>query len=414
MELMKLNTIIGKIKLAEFWYALLLASLPLPFNFQNGIFIGFVLVIVYYKIIFKSNSSRIRIYHLLSYLIYLLIITSVLWSTNKIISIEIGFLRFINFVLIPSVFLIWDRSKVSIQRILIVFSCFVTFWALFFITNGVYHWLTQGSIGKLLHHELVGIFDLNRIYVSVMVFISILYLILNIKVLGKVLKIFLVIQTFFLFLLSSKLLIILGVLSIVLVYAIKIKKALKILVLAGVLAISFVIVSSLNNGKLITELKPNLQQTFYSKKLGQLYYANGINLRMLYIRFYIELVKEDRVDFFLGSGVGTSQIMLNRKIDEYDMWRGYKEFNYHNQYIQGLSEMGFLYPLILISFLVLGIRKFFLDKNYFGIGIVFMFTLLFLSESFLYRQRGIYLFLLIYFLLIDTKFDHSHNKNAID
>ena len=401
MQLKHFGRIIGKINLMEFWFALLLASLPLPFNSQNVLFIGFILVIIFRNFPFPSIISKCRIYHLLCYLIYLLIITSIIWSSNTSLSVDKGIVRFLNFLLIPSIFLIWNRSKVSKYKILVIFSFFVTCWAIFFIACGIFHWFVHNSLDKLFHHELVGVLGLNRIYVSAMVFISVLHLTMNIKVLSKIRQLFLVIQTLFLFLLSSKLFIALSIMAISIVFVIRIKKVIKVAMVIGIFLILFTTINFLNRGKLLTELNPNLEQTLYSDTFGQLYYANGINLRMLYIRFYCELVKEDRVNFFLGTGIGTSQICLNQKIDEYDIWRGYKDFNYHNQYIQGLAEMGLMFPVFLCSLLVIGIRKLILQRNYFGVGVIFMFIMLFFSESFLYRQRGIYLFLLIYFLLID-------------
>lgn len=397
--------LVDKFDLMEIWFALLLASLPLPFNFQNIIFVGFVLMIIYKKFSSPSKTSKVRIHHLLCYLIYFLIITSIIWSVNKSLSVDKGIVRFLNFILIPSIFLIWNRSKVSKYRILVIFSFFVTCWAIFFIICGAYHWLVNHSIEKLFHHELVSVLDLNRIYVSAMVFISVLHLIINIKSLSKYFQLFLMIQTLFLFLLSSKLFIALCIVAILTVFVIRIKKVIKVAIIIGVFLVAFTTINFLNRGKLLTELNPNLEQTLYSDTFGQLYYANGINLRMLYIRFYCELVKEERVNFFLGSGIGTSQIGINQKIDEYNIWRGYKDYNYHNQYIQGLAEMGFLYPIILCLLLSFGIRKLLLQKNYFGIGVIVMFSILFFSESFLYRQRGIYLFLLIYFLLVDSSFN---------
>ncbi|MDO5969484.1 hypothetical protein Q4Q35_06675 [Flavivirga aquimarina] len=411
MQLKHFDRIVNKINLMEFWYAFLLASLPLPFNFQNIIFIGFILAIIYNFFSSSSKTSKYRIYHLFCYLIYLLIITSIIWSSNIPLSVDKGILRFLNFILIPSIFLIWNRSKVSKYRILVIFSFFVTCWAVFFITCGIFYWLIHHSIDKLFHHELVSVLGLNRIYVSAMVFISVLHLIINIKFLSKYRQLFLVIQVLFLFLLSSKLFIALSIMAISIVYVIRIKKVIKVAMIIGILLISFMTINSLNRGKLLTELNPNLEQTLYSDTFGQLYYANGINLRMLYIRFYCELVKEERVNFFLGSGIGTSQIILNQKIDEYDIWRGYKQFNYHNQYIQGLAEMGLLYPVFLCFLLIIGFRKLVLQKNYFGVGVIFMFIILFFSESFLYRQKGIYLFLLIYFLLIDDNFNVKRTLN---
>ncbi len=403
--------LLDKFNLLEFWFAILLASLPLPFGFQNVFFAGFVLTIIYRESFFTSRTAKIQLYHLLCYLLFLLILISTVWSIDRSITIDKVALRFLNFILIPSVFLIWKRRKDSTDRILRMFSFFVTCWAIFFISRGVYHSIIHHSTEKLLHHELVSVFELNRIYVSAMVFISVLYLIININTLSKYKKLFLVIQTLFLFLLSSKLFIVLSILVISTIFSIKIKKAIKVATLIGILLASLITINFLNRGKLLTELIPNLNQTLCSDTFGQLYYANGINLRMLYIRFYCELVNEKRVNFFLGSGIGTSQTVLNQKIDEYDMWRGYKQFNYHNQYVQGLAEMGLLYPFILCCLLIIGIWKLILQKNYFGVGVILMFVLLFFSEAFLYRQRGIYLFLLIYFLLVDIKHQNALKQN---
>ena len=72
---MKLKHIRGrlldKFNLLEFWFAILLASLPLPFGFQNVLFAGFVLTIIYKELSFISRTAKIRLYHLLCYLLFL-------------------------------------------------------------------------------------------------------------------------------------------------------------------------------------------------------------------------------------------------------------------------------------------------------------------------------------------------------
>ena len=122
---MKLKHIRGrlldKFNLLEFWFAILLASLPLPFGFQNVLFAGFVLTIIYKELSFISRTAKIRLYHLLCYLLFLLIIISTIWSIDKSITIDKVALRFLNFILIPSVFLIWKRRKGSTDIILRMF-----------------------------------------------------------------------------------------------------------------------------------------------------------------------------------------------------------------------------------------------------------------------------------------------------
>ena len=73
--------------------------------------------------------------------------------------------------------------------------------------------------------------------------------------------------------------------------------------------------------------------------------------------------------------------------------------NFHNQYIQVFSELGVFGFLLLLIMLTLSIRNAIGSKNYFHIAFSVLMISLFITESFLWRQRGVTFFIVMYCVL---------------
>jgi O-antigen ligase len=73
--------------------------------------------------------------------------------------------------------------------------------------------------------------------------------------------------------------------------------------------------------------------------------------------------------------------------------------NFHNQYIQVFAELGIVGFLLLLLMLVLSISNAIASKNYFHIAFSVLMLSLFITESFLWRQRGVTFFIVMYCVL---------------
>ena len=157
------------------------------------------------------------------------------------------------------------------------------------------------------------------------------------------------------------------------------------------------------NSEFYSELIPAKYDEVITKKdFGKSYYFNGSELRILYSRFLFEFQNEEDI-LFTGFGLNASQQKLNEKCVQYRVPDGYgTEYNFHNQYNQLFAELGIFGVLLLLGILYLGFRKSLRNSDKFSIAIFTIFTSLFFTESVFNRQRGIYFFILIFLLLINT------------
>lgn len=80
---------------------------------------------------------------------------------------------------------------------------------------------------------------------------------------------------------------------------------------------------------------------------------------------------------------------------------GYQMKNFHNQYFQVFAELGIFGFLILVALLVLSLKKAINRKDFLAIAFTILMISLFLTESFLWRQRGV-LFFTVFYMLFNT------------
>ena len=115
---------------------------------------------------------------------------------------------------------------------------------------------------------------------------------------------------------------------------------------------------------------------------------------------------------FTGFGIEASQDQIEKKAIQYNLYDGYGEFNFHNQYIQTFSELGLIAFLILLGMLHFNLKKAWREKDFLHIAFAITMIILFLSESFFCRQRGIVFFITIYcmFNLVKPAEDNKLNE----
>jgi hypothetical protein len=130
----------------------------------------------------------------------------------------------------------------------------------------------------------------------------------------------------------------------------------------------------------------------------------GTAFRVYQFRIFIEFLHEEAL-FWKGFGLDASYSKIEAKGVQHHLFLGnenqdgYQKMNFHNQYVQVFAELGIFGFLILLLMLFLSIRNAIASQNYFHLAFSVIMISLFLTESFLWRQRGITFFIVMYCLL---------------
>ena len=126
-------------------------------------------------------------------------------------------------------------------------------------------------------------------------------------------------------------------------------------------------------------------------------YFSGTALRSYQARVFLEFLKEEPI-FLKGFGLNASQKMLVEKERKYNLYNGYGNFNFHNQYIQNFAELGVIGLIVLLVLLAMNLKNAIKNKDFIHISFAVLMISLFLTESFLCRQRGVVFFTAFYCL----------------
>uniref|UniRef100_UPI004048EBC5 O-antigen ligase family protein n=1 Tax=Flavobacterium sp. TaxID=239 RepID=UPI004048EBC5 len=123
----------------------------------------------------------------------------------------------------------------------------------------------------------------------------------------------------------------------------------------------------------------------------------GTSFRVYQFRMFTDFMEEEPI-FWKGFGLNASLIKLLEKEKQYNLYPGYGSFNFHNQYVQNFAELGVVGFVLLILILLLNTKIAFNYKDFLHIAFSILMISLFLTESFLWRQRGVIFFMAFYCL----------------
>jgi len=148
----------------------------------------------------------------------------------------------------------------------------------------------------------------------------------------------------------------------------------------------------------------SIYEAWNNKKFIHADYFPGTAFRVYQARMFFEFLQEESI-FWKGFGLNASLKKLLEKEKEYNLYPGYGTFNFHNQYIQSFAELGIVGFSILIIMLALSAQKAFRSKDFIHIVFTILMISLFLTESFLWRQRGVVFFTAFYCLFAVSSFE---------
>ncbi len=132
-------------------------------------------------------------------------------------------------------------------------------------------------------------------------------------------------------------------------------------------------------------------------------YFPGTAFRVYQFRIFTELIREEAV-FLTGFGLNASYPKIQEKAQRYNLFmgndstEGYQSKNFHNQYVQNFAELGFIGFILLLLMLVINVKNAYNSKDFVHFVFAILMISLFLTESFLWRQRGVVFFTLFYCL----------------
>lgn len=401
----------------------------LPLFFSNLILFLCVLYLFYTS---KKNFLKINFALLLLVLLFLWLGLSFFWSIEPegtMYSIP----RQLFLLIIPFVYI---SNKNTLQDFkgyfLKAYSYIAVFFSFIFLVRAFIRFMITKSYTVFFFHgeynNDYGLVpkDLNAVHVSVFIAIAFFYFLTKNKKI-KYEKLMLTILLLFLFLLSSSNILIVSFILTFIYYFFYSKTANKLrlrnIIILGTVIMSLIFYnkitsfvkeefkSNTNKGighNVINEVpnqvnKVTLYDAWNKKEFTPNDFFPGTAFRVYQFRMFLEILSENNI-FWQGLGLNASQIKLEEKGLKYNVFQGteaiegYQKKNFHNQYIQIFSELGFIGFIIFILILYVNTKNAFQSKDFIHIAFAILMISLFLTESFLWRQRGVVYFILFYCL----------------
>lgn len=416
--------------------SLFLCTIPFPL-WVNNVSLGIYAFIVFYS--YKKGQFAIDKTLLWPIILFLLAWLSVLWSIDVPKTWK-SIPRQIPFLVVPILF--WFQPKFTAKqrlRVLELFSKFMVATAIFFLLRACFRFVQTKDIEVFFYHELVTL-ALNAIHVSAFITIAFFYFL----IFGQRFKI--TITSFlalFLILLASKnIIVIWGIL--IIIYVIWHQKKIHFskktwIALALVMLLSTVVVYKIKDRFLLesqedilehkSELAQkladdgikivNIHQAWYATSFSADDFFSGSSFRVYQIRLYKEMMQEDPT-YFLGYGFNATLKKRTQKAQELGVFMGdddnlgYHIKNFHNQYIQYLAELGLVGFLLLTILLGISLKNAIKNKDFLHFVFSILMISLFLTECFLWRQRGVAFFIGCYCLFNAVKnLETQNNRHSV-
>jgi len=161
----------------------------------------------------------------------------------------------------------------------------------------------------------------------------------------------------------------------------------------------------------------SIKQAWTNKTFQPNDYFPGTAFRVYQFRIFTELIVENNV-LFTGFGLNASHLKIEEKAIQYNLFMGseeqdgYQNKNFHNQYVQNFAELGIFGFLLLLIMLFINVKNAFKSKDFVHFAFAFLMISLFLTESFLWRQRGVVFFTVMYCLFNSATAKNNSKTNT--
>jgi O-antigen ligase len=414
-----------------FCLLVIICTVPLP-NVINNIVVG---IFVFYTILqIRRIKFIFTIEMLLPIVFFLWMAISCFWSTDFIGSLH-ALPKESSLLLLPfscAIFFVYKK-----ELLIKYYSISMSFYVVFFLIRAFFRFFTEDNTAVFFGHELVTK-DLNAIHFSAFVSVAFFYFITK-EIKTKIDYFQLLLLALFLSLLNSKSIILVDILLVGLYFFFYSKSANKMrlrnIVLLGIVFFSFLFFNRIKE-KIEFEFQLNkdnnightvipkeivgdriisMKEAWENDKFEQSDFFSGASFRVYQFRMFLEIMNEENV-FFQGLGLNASYKMLEEKGLKYNVFQGnettegYQKKNFHNQYIQVFSELGFIGFVFLILILFVNLKNALKNKDFTHIVFAILMISLFLTESFLWRQRGVVFFTVFYCLFNTIHLSEKEKK----
>ena len=412
----KVKFLVKEYSTSHLLLAIILVTLPLK-NIYTSIA---TILFVAWTLFFNKKSINLKSVYFLPIAFYALMALSLLWTRDFNSSLS-GVVKQLSFLFIPVAFLVLKtQTKALLSNIIRIYSFGMVLFGIFFLINGAVQYFYTNDVSVLFHNKLVPN-DPGAIYISVFASFAVFYFIqIQVKNLFEKCSVF--VLALLIFLLSSKSIITIDFIIIISYYAFFVTipsgtKAITIISVVAFSIFSILYVKEVRERFLIeyetafidntlnfelTKEKQNIynvsiSEAWNKKNFHQNSFFPGTALRVYQIRIFSEIMQEQKI-LFSGFGLEASQEYIKSKAKEHNLNAVYGTYNFHNQYIQTFAETGVLGLIILITMLGINLKNAFKNKDFLHITFAITMIMLFLSESFFCRQRGIVFFITLYCL----------------
>jgi len=398
-----------------------LVCIPLPYQANSVALILFALATA---VNFKKQNFRFDWVLMLPVVMYALMLLSLLWTIDMVESAP-SISKELPLLIIPLCFMAMPMLSGEVrQKIIRYFSFAMAGFSTFYLVKAMVRFASSGDSGVFFYHELVTK-DVNAIYISALVGTAFFYFLAKArKTVFEVLAT--IVLLIVLVLLSSK-----NVMATCVVLAIiyfvffsPLSRETK-LVGAGVVVLliaSLAFVPEIRERfkiELSTVTKDNtvnytigdgnvhnisVRQAWTNDKFQPSDFFPGTAFRVYQFRIFLEMMAEDNA-WLLGYGLNASYDKIEKKTLSYNLFsgndkiEGYQKKNFHNQYIQAFADLGVAGFLLVVAMLVINLKNGIKRKDFVHISFAVLMISLFLTESFLWRQRGVTFFAMMYCLL---------------
>ncbi len=411
-------------KRAWWAFALVLLVIPLPLGFSNIALVLFVLASIMYC--YKHRVFRFTHVTVVPMLLFLFMAASWFWSIDKgltgpAISKELSLLLIpLGFSLLPAM------RPADRQKILYIYGIGYAIFAFLCQVRAVLRYLFGEGEHVFYYHELVSL-EVNAIHVSVFAALAFFVLISRPVREAHDYAGMAVLVSFIVFLSSKNVsLVFLFLVAVYVLFNIWGKKKQSFLILGSILG-TLIFLMAFNkklNERLREEYKTmferntinqemssykglvynvSIDQAWNQEKFEPAQYFPGAAFRVYQARVFRDIMTRDKV-WYYGYGLNASYPKIGERGKELNVYQGegaksgYNQLNFHNQYLQIFAELGVFALVILLWMLIFSLYRGFRNKDFVHISFTVLMITVFLTESFLWRQRGMTFFIALYCL----------------
>lgn len=404
-------------KMLVFFISVALLTIPLSYSYNS---ITLILFVLYTFLSYSKENIKVHKSLLPLLLLFVVMVLSLAWSVDTKITLK-SLSREAPLLFIPlAFFLNKQMTYKTAGKVLKNYSLGITLFAFILIGRALFRYINGAGTEVFFYHELATN-DINAIYLSAMVAIALMYFLSKKRktIWGYATLLFLFVFTL---LLSSKVIIGTSILLIVLYYMFysgltikgRITAIVMLCLLAGIIGYNGKIKDRIVSEFTYSEAEGQqdgvhmvtVKEAWTKSNFNTNDYLNGTAFRAYQIRIFGEMLQEDPI-LFTGYGLNASRHKVEEKGIEHNLVHGkddivYNKLNFHNQYVQVFADLGLFGLLLVILMLIINLKNGFSKKDFVHIAFGFVMISLFLTESFLWRQRGIVFFTMFYCLFNTT------------